>query len=103
MRFDMPFIRESCVRHGLPVREASVIDSRAFSRMLWGGRGGHGLDAVIERLGLSAQGVRRHDARGDVDLLAQAVRQMWQRLVPNEQTCPVVVGKAVIPCGARVL
>lgn len=106
LRFDMPFIRESCARHGLPVRQASVIDSRAFSKKLWGGRGGHGLDAVIRRLGISHQGVRRHDARGDVCLLAQAVQQMWEKLAPDDQTCPVVLGTGVIPsfcCGAATV
>ena len=63
-RFDIPFIRESCVRHGLPVRTVGFVDSMAFSRKIWGGRGGHGLDAVMSRLRLSLDGARRHDARG---------------------------------------
>ncbi len=96
--FDMRFIAENCTRHGLPVRETSVIDSRAFSRKIWGGRGGHGLDAVLSRLGLSANGVRRHDARGDVHLLAQAVRTMWGQLVPDFQSCPVKRSTGMIPC-----
>jgi len=97
LSFDMPFIRESCARHGMPVRTTQALDSRAFSRLLWGGRGGHGLDAVMERLGLSADGVRRHDARGDVQLLAEAVRQMWGRLCPDFSACPVPMKSGVIP------
>jgi DNA polymerase III epsilon subunit-like protein len=73
LRFDMRFIAENCKRHGIPVRETRALDSRAFSRKIWGGRGGHGLDAVLGRVGVSSKGVRRHDARGDVHLLAQAV------------------------------
>lgn len=95
--FDMGFIRENCTRHGLPVREASFVDSRAFSRKLWGGRGGHGLDAVMERLELSLNGARRHDARGDVQILAEAVHRMWGQLTPDFLTCPVPCSKGVIP------
>jgi DNA polymerase III subunit epsilon len=96
-RFDVPFLRESCLRHALPVRETSFIDSCNLSRQLWGGRGGHGLDAVMDRLGLSAAGVRRHDARGDVDLLARAVQRMWERLKPAADCCPVALRSAVLP------
>lgn len=95
--FDMRFIAENCTRHGMPVRENAVMDSRAFSRKLWGGRGGHGLDPILHRLGLSAEGVKRHDARGDVHLLAQAVEKMWGRLVPDFQSCPVEMKKGMIP------
>ena len=96
-RFDVPFLRESCLRHQLPVRETAFIDSCQLSRQLWGGRGGHGLDAVMGRLALSGDGVRRHDARGDVALLGRAVSQMWQRLQPEGQACPVKLGAALIP------
>jgi DNA polymerase-3 subunit epsilon len=98
-RFDVPFLRETCLRHQLPVRETGFIDSCGLSRQLWGGRGGHGLDAVMSRLGLSSSGVRRHDARGDVALLARAVRQMWERLQPDHtgSGCPVPLKSALIP------
>lgn len=98
-RFDMPFIRESCTRHQLAVREARFVDSMTFSRKLWGGRGGHGLDPVMSRLGLSANRVRRHDARGDVQLLAEAVRRMWRQLSPNESSCPIPSSVGVLPLG----
>ena len=97
LRFDMRFIAENCKRLGMPVRETSALDSRDFSRKIWGGRGGHGLDAVLARLGLSSEGVKRHDARGDVQLLARAVRQMWERLTPNMHDCPVESSIGVIP------
>ena len=96
-RFDMPFIRESSLRHGLPVREIGFVDSMKFSRQLWGGRGGHGLDAVMTRLRLTAAGARRHDARGDVAILAEAVRRMWSQLTPDFRVCPVACGSAVMP------
>lgn len=95
--FDMRFIKENCTRYGLPVRETAMLDSRAFSRKIWGGRGGHGLDPILQRLGLSAAGVKRHDARGDVQLLTQAVRKMWAQLVPDFQSCPVATKIGVIP------
>ncbi|MES2596219.1 MAG: 3'-5' exonuclease [Verrucomicrobiota bacterium] len=95
--FDMRFIAENCTRHGLPVRETQNLDSRAFSRKIWGGRSGHGLDPILDRLGLSTAGVKRHDARGDVYLLTQAVKKMWGQLVPDFQTCPVTTKIGVIP------
>jgi DNA polymerase III epsilon subunit-like protein len=97
LRFDMRFIAENCKRLGMPVRETSALDSRDFSRKIWGGRGGHGLDAVLARLGLSSEGVKRHDARGDVQLLARAVQQMWERLTPDVNDCPVDFSIGLIP------
>jgi hypothetical protein len=55
---------------------------------------GHSLDHVKSRLGLRDTSLRRHDARGDVDLLGRAVVSMCQRLgldtamngVPRRQT-----------------
>ncbi len=98
LRFDMPFIRESCLRSGMPVRDTSAIDSRNFSRLLWGGRGGHGLDAVMKRLGIDASTThQRHDARGDVEMLADAVQQMWKKLCGTFRSCPVSQSTAVLP------
>ena len=96
-RFDLPFIREFCERQQLPLREVPFFDSMQLSRKLWGGRGGHGLDAVLERTGVSAQGIRRHDARGDVHVLAQAVRHMWTRLDSPFDRCPVDLGVGLLP------
>jgi DNA polymerase III epsilon subunit-like protein len=96
LRFDMPFIREACLRLEIPVRETQALDSCALSRKLWGGRK-HGLDVVVERLKLRAEGVRRHDARGDVQLLAEAVKHMWGQLCPDFSTCPVPIKSGVIP------
>jgi len=96
-RFDMPFIRETCLRNRMPTRSIGFIDSMAFSRKLWGGRGGHGLDAVMSRLRLGANGARRHDARGDVQILAEAVRRMWGQLTPDYHACPVPAGPGLVP------
>ena len=96
-RFDVPFIRESCARLRLPVRSVDFIDSMSFSRKLWGGRGGHGLDAVMDRLSLTKCGARRHDARGDVEILAEAVRRMWLQIQPDFRTSPVALAKGVMP------
>jgi DNA polymerase III epsilon subunit-like protein len=97
LRFDMRFIAENCKRLGMPVRETNALDSRAFSRKIWGGHGGHSLDAVLGRLGVSSEGVKRHDARGDVQLLARAVQQMWERLTPDANDCPVDFSIGLIP------
>jgi DNA polymerase III alpha subunit (gram-positive type) len=95
-RFDSKFLAATCRRHGLATREVDCIDSIHISKMLFGKtRGtGHSLDHVKARLGLEDSGLRRHDARGDVDLLGRAVVSMSQRLkldvamngVPRHQT-----------------
>lgn len=95
-RFDSKFLATTCQRHGLPTREVECIDSIHISKMLFGKtRGtGHSLDHVKSRLGLHDTSLRRHDARGDVDLLGRAVVSMCQHLkldasmngVPRHQT-----------------
>lgn len=96
-RFDIPFIHASCTQNGLPVRTVPFVDSMAFSRKIWGGRGGHGLDAVMSRLRITMDGGRRHDARGDVQVLAEAVRRMWAQLNADYHTCPVECGTGFLP------
>lgn len=88
-RFDLNFIRESCQRHRLPMRKVPFFDSLTLSRRLWTKEKSHSLDAVMTRLGLSGKGLRRHDARGDVQILAEAVRRMWLRLGVPVDRCPV--------------
>jgi DNA polymerase III alpha subunit (gram-positive type) len=81
-RFDIPFITRTCERYGLSTRDSHHVDSMHLSWNIWGRKSGcsHGLDSVIDRLQLSREGVRRHDARGDVDLTARCVCSMVDRL-----------------------
>ncbi|WP_043587721.1 3'-5' exonuclease [Geminisphaera colitermitum] len=83
-RFDMRFIAESCTLHGLPMRPIRFIDSIWLSKKLWPAESLHNLDVIVERLGIETgiTGHRRHDARADVHLLANAVRRMIQNLFP---------------------
>lgn len=82
LKFDSKFLVATCRRHQLPMREVHSIDSIHISKMLFGKvRGtGHSLDHLISRLKINTQEVRRHDARGDVEILGHAVLGMWQRL-----------------------
>ena len=82
LRFDSKFLTATSARHGGPCREVPCIDSIHLSKLLFGStRGtGHSLDHVTTRLSLSTRGIRRHDARGDVELLAAAVSEMRSRL-----------------------
>lgn len=98
-RFDMPFIREGCARHKLPVRRVGFVDSLDFSRKLWGGGVGHGLDAIIERLEIS-EDAARHTAPGDVAILAEAVLRMWTMLSPCFQSCPVDCDSGFLPASS---
>ncbi|EIP97784.1 DNA polymerase III epsilon subunit-like 3'-5' exonuclease [Opitutaceae bacterium TAV1] len=83
-RFDMRFIAESCAQHGLPTCPVRFIDSIWLSKKCWPAESLHNLDVIVERLGIDpgATGHRRHDARADVHLLANAVRRMIQNLFP---------------------
>jgi DNA polymerase III epsilon subunit family exonuclease len=82
LRFDSKFLAATSDRCGRATREVSCIDSIHISKMLFGKtRGtGHSLDVVKARLGLAESTLRRHDARGDVDILARAVATMQQKL-----------------------
>ncbi len=81
-RFAGKFLEATCRRHGLATREVSCIDSINISKMLFGRtRGtGHSLDHIQTRLRLNESTLRRHDARGDVDILGRAVIEMQRRL-----------------------
>lgn len=81
-RFDSKFLAATCNRHGLMARKVPSIDSIRLSKMLFGStRGtGHSLDIVVQRLGIAPTTLRRHDARGDVDLLGRAVCALQQKL-----------------------
>jgi DNA polymerase III alpha subunit (gram-positive type) len=82
LRFDSKFLAATCRRHGLPMREVQSIDSIHMSKMLFGKmRGiGHSLDHLVARLKVEHRGVRRHDARGDVEILGRVVSGLWERL-----------------------
>jgi DNA polymerase III alpha subunit (gram-positive type) len=82
LRFDSKFLAATCRRHGLPMRQVHSIDSIHMSKMLFGKvRGtGHSLDHLVSRLRIDAANIRRHDARGDVEILGRAVASMSQRL-----------------------
>ncbi|RYD17381.1 MAG: 3'-5' exonuclease [Verrucomicrobiaceae bacterium] len=82
LRFDSKFLTATCRRHGLAAREVHSIDTIHMSKMLYGKtRGtGHSLDHLISRLRIDQSGIRRHDARGDVEILGRAVSGMWERL-----------------------
>ncbi len=96
-RFDMPFIREACSRGGLPTRPVRYTDSIYLSKRVWQGSRGHGLDAVLARLGMGANGLRRHDARGDVGLLAEAVVRMWRTLTADCAELPAPTFPGILP------
>lgn len=96
-RFDMPFIRAACTKTGLPTRTVNYVDSIYLSKSLWNGARKHGLDAIIERLSLNTRDFRRHDARGDVEILATAVTKMWLRLDPDPTSFPAPLFTGILP------
>jgi DNA polymerase III epsilon subunit-like protein len=96
-RFDMPFIHAACAKAGLQTRPVTYADSIHLSKRVWPDSRRHSLDMVIERLGLDTSGHRRHDARGDVGLLAEAVTRMWRTLTPDCASLPMLVFNGVLP------
>jgi DNA polymerase III subunit epsilon len=96
-RFDMPFIRAACMKNRLSTRSIGYADSIYLSKQVWQSSRGHGLDAVLERLKLNTSEYRRHDARGDVGLLAEAVVKMWRHLTPSCAALPAPIFSGVLP------
>ena len=99
LRFDSKFLSETCRRHRLPTRTVESIDSIHMSRMLFGNaRGtGHSLDAVVSRLGVDQRGIRRHDARGDVEILGRVVLGLSRQLGLDRAMNGVPRGETVLP------
>jgi DNA polymerase III epsilon subunit family exonuclease len=102
-RFDMHFLRAGCQRHALPTRPVAYHDSIWLSRKVWPEpRLRHGLDAVLDRLRLSKSSVRRHDARGDVELLGLALERMASELARRGVACEMRTESGVLPALAGV-
>lgn len=99
LRFDSKFLAATTQRMGQPTREIFCIDSIQISKMLFGKtRGtGHSLDHVKSRLGIADTALRRHDARGDVDLLGRAVAAMSARLQLDEAFTGVPRHQTLLP------
>ena len=72
-RFDVGFLKQAFQREGVRFQPA-VLCSVKLSRALFRGTRGHGLDALMARLGLS--GADRHRALGDARGVAQFLAQM---------------------------
>ena len=98
-RFDIKFLESTCARHRVKTRSVESIDTISFSKKLFGTvRGtGHGLDRVLERLRLNASQYRRHDARGDIQALADAVKIMWSRLGLDPQCSGIARRETALP------
>ncbi|MGD9870525.1 MAG: exonuclease domain-containing protein [Thauera sp.] len=79
-RFDYGFIKNAFERIGRSF-EAQVLCTVKLSRALYPQYHKHGLDALIERHGLSC--TVRHRAMGDVEVLWQFVRQVAEEFPPE--------------------
>jgi DNA polymerase III alpha subunit (gram-positive type) len=96
-RFDMPFIRAACAKSGAPTRTIHYADSMDLSKRVWRNSRSHSLDMVIELLEMDTEGYRRHDARGDVSILAVAVMKMWARLTNDTSALPAPIFTGAFP------
>jgi DNA polymerase III subunit epsilon len=97
-RFDIPFVQRVCTRYKIPTRKIIFLDSIHLSRNVWKNPNlSHSLDAVIGRLGLSMENIQRHDARGDVEITAQAVCQMIATLTERNKPIALQTFAGVLP------
>ena len=98
-RFDIKFLEATCHQHQAPRRRVESIDTIAISRRLFGTAAGtgHSLDRVMQRLGLNASRYQRHDARGDIQALGDAVRIMWRRLELDHRGSGILRRETVLP------
>ncbi|OIQ86983.1 DNA polymerase III PolC-type [mine drainage metagenome] len=101
-RFDSKFLAAACEKRCMKSRPVELIDSIHFSKRLFGStRGtGHGLDVVLARMGVTTINGRRHDARGDVSGLAQAVERMWRKLEIDKNCSDIPRVKTLLPTTA---
>ncbi len=102
-RFDIPFLEHTCARFRLATRQARYFDSIALSRAVWRQRGGisHALDSVRSRLRVRTGSRQRHDARGDVSILAECVLKMCARLKTAEELGSVPLHECRLPSVAQ--
>jgi DNA polymerase III alpha subunit (gram-positive type) len=97
--FDIPKLRSVCEQYGLKARKTDSIDSMHLSWKLWGRRKvrSHGLDAVMARANVSKEGIRRHDARGDVLATARCVRHMVNELEKRLEPIALNINDCLFP------
>lgn len=96
--FDFPFLRRACEKIGCRTRRVLYFDTLHLSKGIWP-RGGvrHSLDVIIKRCKVSARGVRRHDGRGDVSLLARCVQRMFGHMTRDKHGCQVKFYEGILP------
>ena len=97
--FDMKFLRATCDRERCSTRTIHYFDAMHASWQLWGRDRGvsHSLDNVMNRLRISTRGLRRHDARGDVEILAQCLLGVMQRLEVERSDYSIKLYDGVLP------
>jgi DNA polymerase III epsilon subunit family exonuclease len=98
-RFDVPFIHAACKRRTRSIREVKYIDSMHLSWNLWGRYKGcsHSLDSVASRLRISQKNIKRHDARGDVELTARCVLKLIDKLKYSNKQNKLKIYTGVLP------
>ena len=97
VRFDHSFLLHEFERMGVALRVKTLCTVR-LSRKLYPQHKGHGLDAIMQRHGLST--MARHRAMGDVDVMQSWLRVATQELGAEQvqaQALALMQGSAVVP------
>ncbi len=96
--FEFPLIRKICARLKCSTRQVRYVDSVHISRSVFSSPGlSHKLEAVASRLRVRNFGIRLHDARGDVKLLAGCVSKLFRRLGCSGQEHHLKIYEGVLP------
>ncbi len=97
--FDIPFLQRASMRRRRSRRPVQYIDSMHLSWQIWGRAHGvsHSLDRVVARLRVRTGGIPRHDARGDVQLLAGCVKELLGRMMKANHGYTLNVYKCHLP------
>jgi DNA polymerase III subunit epsilon len=97
VRFDHSFLLHEFERMGVALRVKTLCTVR-LSRKLYPQHKGHGLDALMQRHGLTT--MARHRAMGDVDVMQAWLRVATQELgyeLVQTQALALLQGSAVVP------
>ena len=96
--FDFPFLRRACERVGCRTRQVLYFDTLHLSRRIWSRPGArHSLDIIVKRCKVSVRGVRRHDGRGDVSLLARCIQRMLGHMTQDKHERQIKLYEGVLP------
>lgn len=98
-KVDFPFVEATLSAANVPTRPVNYIDTLQMFQAFWDDITSlfKGLDFVVARLGVSTEGIQRHDARGDTILLARTVARLQCRPELMDVFDEIPVHESIMP------